>query len=554
LRRLPLLPLLTFCMLLIIIASPQAFAKSTISVTITLQGLPANLSTNVYINGNYNQTLAGGASTTYTLSANNSYAISIDSYVQGSISGSRYYCQNAALQTNSSGNRVFTYVPQYFLTVQTAYGSSSGQGWYTSGVTAYATVSDQQLPEEEGTRNIFTGWSGDANGTQLTSNGITMNGPKVAVADWATQFYLSVDSEPGNATGLAGSGWYDSGTQANFTAPGILPVASNTRLEFDHWSGEFTGEQPVGSVIMDRPKTVTANYLPQYLLAVYYSPESVTGYYNETHAGWYDTNSDVQLGPAPAIINLSSVDRLQFAGWSDNGSTYNNLSYTLLVNAPRNVTLSYKAQYYLDVQSTYGAASGSGWYDNASTATINAPTSAGTWPITYTLTGWTVNPPTQAAVDDGGSWTIIVNGPYTVRANWSMNYFPLILLFAVAGTTTTVGVGVAVGYKRGGLGRKASSPPIQKTAQTPIVTDTVPEPSNICAKCGKNLPDGAAFCEECGTAVDSTRIHEKDDLVYDYIVNHGGVISITAASKELGLPVGTLKEVTERLKREGRLS
>ena len=540
-----LVPILAVCVILFCFYSPRAFADTTYTVTITVRGLPPNLVTNVYVNGSYNGTLAGGASESYALYTMDSpYLISVDGYVQGSDNGTRYYCQSTTWSANSTGSQTFTYATQYFLIVQTAYSTATGQGWYTSGTTAHASVTDQKVPEGQGTRNIFNGWSQDAAGTQLTSNGITMNAPKVALANWITQFFLAVESNPENVTGLSGSGWYDAGTQGNFSATSIIPVATGTRLKFDHWSGEFAGQQPAGVVSIDRPKTVQANYLSQYLLTVQYSPVDVAGSYNETHAGWYDTNSDVQLGPAPTIISISPVERLQFTGWSDGGAVSGNISYAVFMGSPRTVTLSYATQYYLDVQSTYGTVSGSGWYNRGATATITGPTSAGTWPISYTLTGWTVDPSSVGIAGGGGSWTVTVNGPYVVQAQWSMDYLPLIILFAVAGTVTTVGVGVVVGYKRGGFSRRRP----QKVPPTPK------SPGTVCSNCGSSVPLGAEFCDKCRKPVVVTQTSSEDTRVYDYIVNHQGIISLSAASTDLGIPVGRLKEITERLKREGRLS
>jgi hypothetical protein len=371
-----------------------------------------------------------------------------------------------------------------------------------------------------------------------------MNAPKVAIANWITQFFLEVESNPDNVTGLSGSGWYDAGAQANFSATPIIPLATNTRLKFDHWSGEFVGSLPAGVVSMDRPKIVQADYLAQYLLTVQYSPVDVAGSYNETHAGWYDTNSDVQLGPAPTIISLSPVERLQFTGWSDGRSVSDNITYAVLMDSPRNVTLSYATQYYLAVQSTYGTVSGSGWYNRGATATITGPTSSGAWPISYALTGWTVDPSSVGIAGGGGSWTVIVNGPYVVQAHWSLDYLPLIMLFAVAGTVTTAGVGTLIGYRRGGFSRRRP----QKVSSTSSRLGT------ICSNCGSSVPLGAASCEKCRTPVAAVRTISDEEKVYDYIVSHQGIISLSAASGDLGIPVEQLKEITERLKREGRLS
>ena len=536
--------MLAVCVLPLSIYSPRAFANATYTVTITVQGLPANLVTNVYLNGIYNGTLAGGESESYTLYTSDSpYLISVDAYVQGSDNGTRYYCQSTIWSASSNSSQTFVYVTQYFLTVETAYGTATGQGWYTSGTTAHATINDQEVSEGQGTRNLFNGWSRDADGAQSTSNSITMNSPKVAIANWLTQFFLTVESNPDNVTDLTGSGWYDAGTQANFSATFIVPNGTDTRLRFDHWSGEFSGQQPAGYVSMDRPKTVQANYVDQYLLSVEYAPVDVAASYNETHAGWYDANSEVQLGPAPTVVSVSPVERLQFSGWSDGGSQSGNISYAVSMDGPRTVTLSYATQYYLDVESTYGPVSGSGWYGRGSTATITAPTSSGTWPISYTLTGWVIDPPSVGIAGGGGSWTVVVNGPYVVQAQWSMNYLPLIMLFAVVGTVSTVGVGTVVGYRRGSLARK-------RPQKVPVSSVNAP---TVCRSCGITLRPGAKFCEKCRAPV-SAALTPSEDKVYDYIVNHQGIISLSKASADLGIPVEELKELTEHLKKEGRLN
>ena len=543
--------IIALSMIFVALNVSQVVADNTYTVTITVQGLPPALSTHVYVDGSFNSTVSGGNSATLTLSANdNPHVILVDSYVQGIENGTRYFENDTVWGVSSPGSHVFTYTPQYFLSVETSFSSTTGQNWYNGGSTAQAILNDQQIVEGQGTRNIFTGWSGDATGTQLTSNAIIMDGPKVAIANWKTQFFLTVESNPANVTGLSGSGWYDSGVEANFSAGMVASGTSNTRLEFDHWSGEYTGQQSTGMVLMDRPKTVSASYTAQYLLTVTYSPLSLSSSYNETHAGWYDANSSVQLGPAPSIIDLSTVERLQFTGWSENGSASKNLSYSVLVVGPLNVTLSYTTQYYVDVRSTYGPVSGSGWYDRGATATITSPTSSGTWPVSYTLTGWTVDPPTETLNNTGTSWTLTVNGPYVVQAEWGVDYVPLILLFGGSAVAfTAVGVSAAVVYRRSKRklsGRPATAPP-QKTGQVSSGTMIT------CNSCGNSVPEGAEFCAKCGAPIAALIQPSTENKVYDYIVKHEGVISLREASRDLGISVEQLKQIAERLKREGRL-
>src|SRR5439155_3974197 len=69
----------------------------------------------------------------------------------------------------------------------TAFGSSVASGgttpFYDRGSTANATLQDATA-KESGISYAFTGWSGDASGTGLTSANIVMNGAKVATANW----------------------------------------------------------------------------------------------------------------------------------------------------------------------------------------------------------------------------------------------------------------------------------------------------------------------------------------------------------------------------------
>ena len=536
------------------VAVNYVYADNTYAVSVSVQGLPPSLTTRVYVDGQFNETLNGGGSATINLSPNANpptHTIVVDSYVEDG-NGTRYFEQDTSWTIDGPGSHIFNYTAQYMLTVQTAYSVASGGGWYNSGSSATATLTSGQVNETQGVRNIFTGWSGDATGIQTTSNAITMNAPKTAVANWKTQFLLGVESDPPDLSNLTGAGWYDAGSQANFSAPPTVPATADTRLRFVHWSGDYNGQSSAGLVLMDHPKTETANYVAQYLLTVAYSPVSVASSYNETHAGWFDAGSDVQLGPAPSTINLSTVERLRFIGWVENSSESANLSYTVTMNSPLVVTLSYRTQYYLDVQSSYGSVTGSGWYDRGSAATITAPTSSGTWPIPYVLTGWVVSPSTGNLTRTDDSWSITVNGPYVVQAEWSVDYVPIIELFGgLSASIIAVAVAVGVAYRRGALTRGSRVRP-QKTSvgQQPL-SGTV-----ICSSCGNNLPRGATVCGNCGASVipvTPSHIPSLDERVYDYILKHEGTISLSEASTELGIPVDRLKEITERLKKQGRL-
>jgi ribosomal protein L40E len=296
---------------------------------------------------------------------------------------------------------------------------------------------------------------------------------------------------------------------------------------------------------------VKAHYLAQYLLTVQYDPASIQPSFNETHAGWYDANVNVQLGPTPPIVDLSSVERLRFLGWIENDTTASNPSITILMNKPQKVTLSYETQYYVEVRSSYGSVTGSGWYDKGSIAKISAFSTAGTWPFSYKFGGWTVDPSVGKLNQVDDSWTLLVDRPYVVQANWHVDYLPLIgLIGGGAAFTVVLVVAIVIGRKRGLLTRERATPALK-----PAVLPSGRGEMQLCASCGSQIPKGALFCQKCGaTAALTPSLSSSEERVYDYIVKHNGVISLSKASVDLDISVDQLKKITERLKKEGRLA
>jgi hypothetical protein len=541
------------CISLVVPAMPQVLGQTGYVVTITVQGLPANMNTTVYIDGTPNVTLSGGQSRSFNFSGSATHYVVVQSYVPdfNGRNGTRYFVKDTSWSFNTRESHVFTYTAQYYLKVQTSYSAGIGEGWYDSGSSAQATLKDGEVDERQDTRHVFTGWTGDVSGAGLTSNAILMNGPKNAVARWKTQFYLTVESDPPNVKNLNGSGWYDAGTQATISAAPVISATEDTRLKFSNWSGALDGQSPTGTVMMDRPKSVKARYLAQYLLAVQFDPASIQSSYNETHTGWYDANADVQLGPAPPIIDLSSVERLRFLGWVQNSTTQTEPSITILMNNPRKVTLSYKTQYYVDVRSSYGAVAGSGWYDKGSSAKVSGPSAAGTWPFTYNFAGWTVDPSTGKLTQDGNSWALSVDRPYVVRANWSADYLPLITLVGGGAGLVVILVAALVVGRRRGLFIRGPRPRTLK----PTGLRSGPESKRTCTRCGGEIPENATFCQKCGAAVEAIPLMSPlEDKVYNYIVKHEGVISLSKASSDLGISIEDLNQITSKLKKEGRLA
>lgn len=157
---------------------------------------------------------------------------------------------------------------QYYLTLNSKYGTPApSSGWYDNGATAYATLTDGVVSGGTGTQYVFTGWSGDATGTGLTSDAITMNTPKTATAQWKTQYYLTINVDPSwiprsfLVTGAVG--WYDAGTLVPLKAASGPFFATDGHLYFLlFWYIDSTpaSGNPI-TVSMDGPHTATAHYM-----------------------------------------------------------------------------------------------------------------------------------------------------------------------------------------------------------------------------------------------------------------------------------------------------
>ena len=101
-------------------------------------------------------------------------------------------------------------VTQYYLTVLSSYGSTTGSGWYDSGAVAHAGLTSGIVSGGAGTRYVFVGWS--CGGTDYAkSDDIIMTGHTTVTAIWSAQYYLTVSS-PYSTT--SGEGWYNSGATA----------------------------------------------------------------------------------------------------------------------------------------------------------------------------------------------------------------------------------------------------------------------------------------------------------------------------------------------------
>ena len=298
---------------------------------------------------------------------------------------------------------------EYYLDVQSAYGTVTGGGWYASGNTAYATAPGT-VPVSSGSRQAFNGWSGDASGSGTTSAPILMNGPKVAIASWKLQYNLRIDTAYGTALT---AGWYDAGTQTTARLDvGTISLGNGARALFQGWFGDASGTDSSGSsaITMDRAHLVVAVWQVQYYLTVETAFGSASG------SGWYAAGSFGLASVNSSIISVSGTERQAFAGWSgDATGSSGALSNPIAMDGPKTAHATWKVEYLVRIDSDIQVQiDGGGWYPAGTQATLRAPQEVAYGGQTYRFSGWTGGVSSSAT-----EVFVTVNGPLVVHANWA---------------------------------------------------------------------------------------------------------------------------------------
>ena len=350
------------------------------------------------------------------------------------------YAQSDPILMNAPKTATASWKTQYYLTVDSPYGVPGGQGWFDADSTVCASLNTDTVDHGNGTRRLFTSWSGDASGTNYAqSNPILMNAPKTATALWKTQFYLTISTNFGTIS--PGNGWHDASSTFSIdaTPPSTVP---GERYVWNDWtgtgSGSYSGTSNPVSITMNSPINEVASWTHQYRLTMATNYGTTTPSVGEH---WYDAGSAIGISATPPGM---LDDRYVWDGWTGTGAgsyTGPTNSVTIAMNAPITQTASWTRQffYYLTVTSPYDSPTPtSGWFDAGTsiTASVTSP-----WPGTtgtrYVCTGWTGTGSVPAS-GSGTSATFTINEPSSITWNWKTQYY-LTLSTNPIGVTTPSG-------------------------------------------------------------------------------------------------------------------
>ncbi len=311
---------------------------------------------------------------------------------------------------NVQANHTITFIwqEQYYVTIVSSDGATAQSGWYNVGTTMTASVPSGVIPGDDGTRQVFSGWSGDASGTGLNSNPIEIDGPKTVTANWKTQYYLTVISAHGATDG---EGWYDAGTTAYArVSPLTVDGSAGTQYLFTGWSGDALGSTSSSNAItMDGPKKATANWKTQYYLTV------ISEWGNPTGQGWYDAGTLATFSVSTPVSNSRGV-RFVLSRWigTEGGYSGSEASSTVVMNGPTAKQAIWTTQY----QVVYAVSGNALQVTLPPTEWVNSGASA---------TGKFTQSRTNMAGDTrcnyiGDNRTAVVTEPITVTATYRTEY------------------------------------------------------------------------------------------------------------------------------------
>jgi hypothetical protein len=150
---------------------------------------------------------------------------------------------------------------QYFLSLSSSYGETSGGGWHDANSNVQIGALSP-VDQGNGTRRVFIGWLSSSGVVAPEATSVLLDAPANLTALWKTQYYLNASTPFGAASG---SGWYDKGSVVevalNKTAISENLLVTNV---FERWSGDASGASSVASVTMTAPRTAVAVWGPDY--------------------------------------------------------------------------------------------------------------------------------------------------------------------------------------------------------------------------------------------------------------------------------------------------
>ena len=261
----------------------------------------------------------------------------------------------------SSATITVDYNTQYYLTVSSAYGSPTGQGWYNAGSTANFGIGTP-VAGGSGTQYAFASWTGSGTGSYSGTNNpcsVVMNNPITEIAGQNTQYRVTFNyqvSGGGSGYSAPSANYISNGQQLYVTASSTATVWVDSGTTYTYSTNMLVGSggserwqtgsnAPTGTITS--PVTINPIYYNQYLMTLSYSvSDGGSGYSAPTFTAnqlgfpygqvlttaatgyWFDAGSSWSVSPNP-LTGSSSTERWQTnQALSGTISSYQTLAFT----------------------------------------------------------------------------------------------------------------------------------------------------------------------------------------------------------------------------------
>ena len=166
-------------------------ATGLFRLTLTSPGIPVSLAVPIQVDGKENVETYAGLWTDLYFVKGTTHTISFETQIQGE-PGARYDLANANLIVTTNTLRILNYSAQYFLTVNSRFGPTSGTGWYNANTTVTVNapqhVAAAGLLGYLGAEYVLISWV-TADG-KVIGNSVTVQSPTTVNAVYSLTFPL----------------------------------------------------------------------------------------------------------------------------------------------------------------------------------------------------------------------------------------------------------------------------------------------------------------------------------------------------------------------------
>lgn len=351
----------------------------------------------------------------------------------GSYSGT---VREASVTMNGPIVETANWSTQYFVDVNSEYGTPFGAGWYNEGTVVSFGI-DSTTINRWNAHYQFISWSGTGNISYSGSAGqstVTVNSPITEQANWNVEFLVETGSSPDGLLNVPGAGWYEAGYSfTTIEAPDSLSK-DGKNYGFKGWkvNDQVVAGNPA-TISIDQPSNVIADYSQDITVIVTTNIGEGTKVLvdgeekNAPHTASWESGSSHSIGVVSSQNGIPGT-RFIFQQWSHGGDQVQTVSPTANVN----YVAELDAEYYLEVKSEpegIVTLDGEGWYaENEVVVMDTMPGAFKQGQTSYRFIEWLED----GEAKTGNSVSVVMDAPHSMVAKFQQGYY-------ITGNITYVG-------------------------------------------------------------------------------------------------------------------